>query len=137
MFKAQTRRRGTRRAIMLAIAVFALAVTVMSAVISPSVEAGKPGGSTGSTGATLAVKAAATGNLDVIVSGAGFTKGKKVRVDTYGPSPAPLRDVVVSSAGTFLYEYALPGPGTWTFEAYEEARSGWKLKAKTVYTVPD
>ncbi len=130
MSKAQAARVGIRRAMMLAIAFLALVITVTSATTSPTVEAGKAGGS---TAATLTVKAAPSGGLNVIVSGTGFSAGKKVRIDTHGPSPAPLRDVVVSSSGTFSYEYALPGKGTWTFSAYEEAKGGWKLKTSVVY----
>jgi hypothetical protein len=132
--------RAIRQRFLLAFA-FAWVIAALAAPITtPAAEAGKPGGSTGSTGPAITVVRSGEA-LQVTVSGKGFTPGKKITVDAYGPSPAPLSFVTASSTGTFSYAYTLPSvvtatDQTWTFAASEEARNGWKLKAKTTYVVP-
>lgn len=127
----QARTRFIRRAFVLSLMSAAVVVAAMSVLPSPTAEAGKPGGT--ATGATLDVKLAPSGGRNVIVSGSGFSAGKSVVVAAKGPYLAPIITVTASSTGTFSYEYTLPSTGTWTFEAYEEARSGLKLKAKLVF----
>ena len=131
---------GLRRASLLGVGI-AILIGAMAPFATPVAEAGKPGGGGATSGPTLTVRAAPGAGFDVIVSGSGYTAGKRVQVNAVGRSPAPVYFLTVPSSGTFSYQYTLPdpdiapetGPDSWTFTAYEEAKGGWKTKASTLY----